>query len=267
MITRSIKESLSFAFSIKRIIPYFLFNIIIFSLILVILNNLSSFITSGQGFLRFLPSSVVYVPVFIILFLIELVIKGAIIDQAKFYPKRRSLLKSFSYSSSRFLTMLCVAILYAIILFIISSPPYIGPLLSLGVTLAFFFLYPTIIVDKNYCIDAFKKSFRTFLKYPLETFVTWIIASIISLVVVLIFALPLLLQLFSDFDSTFKTLEEINATMNVTIESIFPTFSTSLYRPEIFLSIIIFSLALSYVQVFYLGTQTRLYVNSRKIEI
>ena len=265
-ITKSVGEGFRFAISVKRIIPYLIIDlIIIFSLI----SFMKSFIGLTAG--RAVPFSLIlflgiYVILFIIIGLVNLWINGAIIDQARYYPRERSLGKSFEVSTSRYLTMLATAILSWIITSIVSYPPYIGFLLSFIVGLIFFYLYPAIIIDKKRCIDSFKKSFQTFMTFPLETFVTWILAMIISFIILGIFLLPLIFYFAVGFVSTFGTIGSTVDRTQIATE-IIPMIGRMLQSPYIIPYIFIFTVGLAFCSVFYTGTQSRLYVNFKKREM
>ena len=53
----------------------------------------------------------------------------------------------------------------------------------------------------------------------------------------------------------------------VLIKTIIPGISTSLSSPYFIPYFLVFSLAMAFNSVFYQGVQTRLYINSRKVEI
>ena len=266
MITKSLSEGFKFAFSIKRIIPYLVIYLIAFYALIDFVRRLSLLITETTGISSFLTAFGVYIPLFIIIALVQLWIKGAIIDQARFYQKKRKLSKSFEYAASRYLTMFCASILYGIIAFIVSLPRYLGGLFALVVSLVFFFLYPAIIIDKRKCTDAFKKSFWTFMHFPLETFVTWLLVMVIYSIITLIFALPAIFYLIGSITPP-EISENITITERTFAERVIPRLSASVSSAYFIPYLFIFSLALAFSSVFANGTQARLYINSRKLEI
>ena len=264
MISKSIGEGFKFAFSVKRVIPYIILDLIAFY---VIISFLSSFINmirlESFNILEFLFSFAILIPAFIIIALVQLWINGAMVDQAKYFPRKRPLTKSFEYSTSRYLTMFCALIIYGIIAWIFSMPRYIGSILIFALTLIFYYLYPVIIVDKKGCLDAFKRSYKTFIRYPLETFVTWLLSVIINLIIVGFFALPLIFLFLSNIVDVFLLMP---TTVDATIEpsnfvpGVLATVRSPLFVPYLFILIV----ALSFTKVFTLGVQTRLYINARK---
>lgn len=266
MISKSLSEGFKFAFSTRRILPYLVIYLIAFYALIDFVRRLSLLLTTSAGISTFFTAFGVYIPLFIIIALVQLWIKGAITDQARFYQKKRSLSKSFEYAASRYLTMFCASILYAIIAFIASLPRYLGGLFALAVSLIFFFLYPAVIIDKRKCIDAFKKSFWTFMHYPLETFVTWLLVMIIYSVIAFIFALPAIFYLVGSITPP-EISENVTITERTFAERIIPSLSASVSSAEFIPYLFIFCLALAFNSVFANGTQARLYINSRKVEI
>lgn len=265
-ITKSISEGFAFAISVKRIIPYLIIDLIIIFSLINVARNLMDLTTGKTGPFGFLLSLGILIPIFIIIGLVNIWINGAIIDQARYYPRKRSLGKSFEHSASRYLTILATSILAGIITAIVSSPPYIGSLLSFVVSLMFFYLYPAIIIDKKRCIDSFKKSFKTFIRFPLETFVTWLLVVIISLIIIGVFLLPLIFYFAMGFVSTFRAMgPTVNRTLIAT--EIIPRIESMIRSPYIIPYIFIFSVALAFCSVFCVGTQARLYMNFKKREV
>jgi len=263
-ITKSVSEGFGFAISVKRIIPYLIIDLIIIFSLINVARNLIDLTTSSASPFSFLLSIGILIPIFIIIGLLNIWINGAIIDQARYYPREKSLSKSFEYSASRYLTMLATAILAGIITAIAASPPYIGSLISFVVSLIFFYLYPAIIIDKKKCIDSFKKSFKTFMMFPLETFVTWVLIVIISFIILGVFLLPLIFYFAVEFVSILRTRPTVDRTLITT--KIIPRIGSMIRSPYIIPYIFIFSIGLAFCSVFYVGTQARLYMNFRKRE-
>lgn len=271
MITKSISEGFRFAFSVKRVIPYIILDLIIFYLLFIFFRSFIDMIRSENfNLVGIFTSLGLMVPAFIIISLVQLWISGAIIDQARYFPKEKPLTKSFGYSTSRYLPMFCALIIYSIIAFIISMPKYIGSILAFVLSLILYYLYPSIIVGRKRCIDAFKDSYRTFIRYPLETFVTWILQMIITLIIIGLFSLPLIFLFLGQVIDVF-----VKATINPTnisgpepfVNSLVPSMISAIRSPYFIPYLFILVVALSFTNVFNLGVQTRLYLNARKIEL
>ena len=267
MILRSINEGLKFAFSLKIILPYMALYLISFYILIGFFPNVINVISAGTGIYRLLFSLGIFLPILIIIGLIYLWIHGTVIDQARYYPKRKPLIKSFEYSTSRYLTMFCTLILFVIINGIISSPPYIGLFLSFILGLVLFFLFQAVIVDKKGCIESFKKSFNTFIRYPLETFVTWLLVLIISFIIVGIFASPLMFFVLGKLVSMPKLPTPVGVEPQTIIGNLLPAISDAVSSPYFIIYLLIVCFGLAYTDAFQIGTKTRLYINTRKIEI
>jgi len=272
MIAKSISEGFKFALSVKRVIPYIILDLIIFY---ILISFFSSFINmirvESFNVLEFLVSLGISIPAFIIISLVQLWINGATVDQAKYFPREKPLTMSFEYSTSRYLTMFCALIIYSVIACILSLPKYIGSILVFGLTLIFYYLYPAIIVDKKRCTDAFRKSYKIFKRYPLETFLTWLVSVIITFVIIGFFALPLIFLflgiIVSVFGATIPTAVGVDIEPRNLINSIMPGVFAAVRSPFFVPYLFILVVALSFTKVFNLGVQTRLYINARKMEI
>ncbi len=270
-IIKSISEGLRFSISFKRVIPYLIMDLITFYALIDFLGRVLSLILRRISVMSFLLSLGIYIPVFIIIALINLWINGAIIDQAKHYKRRRSLIKSFEYSTSRYLSLFCATVIYAIIVGIVSSPPYIGSLLAFIFSLIFFYIFPAIIVDRKGCIDSFRQSWKVFKSYPLETFVTYLLIMIVGLIIVGVFALPMVFYLIGSLIEPFQTMGTTlaNETMTRMLirTEIIPRVASSIRSPYFLPYFFIFCIGFAIQKVFSVGTQARLYINIKKREI
>jgi len=272
MISKSITQGFKFALSVKRVIPYIILDLIVFYILISFFSGFIGMIRSETfNVLRFLLSLGMFIPAFIIIGLVQLWINGAMIDQAKYFPRERPLTKSFTYSSSRYLTMFCALILYSVIAWILTLPKYIGSILVFALTLIFYYLYPAIIVRKRGCVDAFKESYKTFIRYPLETFVTWMLSVIITFMIVGLFALPLIFlflgHIVAVFGAMMPTAVGVEFEPRTLLGSVMPGILEAVRSPFFVPYLFILIVALSFTKVFILGVQTRLYINARKMEI
>jgi hypothetical protein len=175
---------------------------------------------------------------------------------------------SFKVSSSRYLSLLCATILLLIISVIVSIPQYIGFLLNILVALAFFFIIPAIIVDRTGCVKAFNRSYAVFRKFPLETFVTWMLVMVICGIVMLIFLTPLAVWGISKLVMIARSMIlEANETMDGTVlaRTIIPKIATVARSPLFIVFLFIFCVGLALCNVFVVGTRTRLYINAKRM--
>jgi len=265
VVIKSLTEGFKFAISLKRIIPYFILDLVVFSLIMSFFGRIMDIALGSIGFFGFFAYLGIYVIAFIIIGLIGIWVNAAMIDQAK-YPRKKPLLKSFEYSTSKFLTMIATVILYAVIAVIVSLPPYIGGLLGFLYSLVFFYIYQAIIIDGKSVIDSFKQSWNVFKRYPLETFVTWLLVMIICLIIIGIFLTPIIFYLIGSLIGSLKTLETTNATITREIirTKIMPMIISVIYTPYFVPYLIIACIGFSFQTLFFIGTQSRLYINLKK---
>lgn len=271
MISKSITEGFKFALSVKRVILYIIVDLIVFYILISFFSGLLGMIRSESfSVLRFLLSLGLFVPAFIIIGLVQVWINGAMIDQAKYFPRERPLKKSFEYSISRYWSMLGALVIYAVINSLLSMPKYIGTILVLGFSLIMYYLYPVIIVGKKRCVDAFKKSYKIFMRYPLETFITWLLQGIISLIVIVVFALPLILLFLGNIVDIFvEAIPVVNGDVGseAFIKSFMPGVLAAVRSPFFVPYLFVLVVGLSFTKVFNLGVQTRLYINARKMAL
>jgi hypothetical protein len=70
--------------------------------------------------------------------------------------------------------------------------PFIGFVLTIIAGLIFFFIYQEVAVGKSSFANALRNSYRIFMNNKLDTLLTFIIAGIFALIIILIFAIPLI---------------------------------------------------------------------------
>ena len=107
MISKSITEGFKFALSVKRVIPYIILDLIIFYILFYFFSSFINIIRFETfDVFSFLLSMGLFIPAFIIIGLIQLWINGAIMDQAKYFPREKSSLQweGFSLNSGNSLT-------------------------------------------------------------------------------------------------------------------------------------------------------------------
>ena len=265
-ILKSISEGFKLAISAKRIIPFLIINLIVFYSLTIFLGQIISFATLSGNPLALLSSLGMYIILFIIMALIDLWITGAITHQAK-YPNK-SLMDSFRYSTSKYLVIFASTILVGIIAVILSLPQYIGWLLALIWTLIIFYLYPAIIIGGKGAIGSFKETWNVFKKFPLETFVTWLLIGIISIIIVAVFTVPMIFYLIGSILSLLPMDESIyvnnTLTRNLVKTEILPKLIDAVKSPIFFVYFFIFCLGMSLQKVFSVCTKARLYINLKK---
>lgn len=270
MILKSVNEGIKFAFSLKVIVPYLIINMVIFYALIQFFIGIVDFIPIEQNTLieqnayKVIYLMGIFFIVLIIIGFAYILVNGAVIDQAKYYLKKRSLAMSLEYAKSRYLTLLCTSILFGVTIAIASAIPYIGSLLSIAIGLLLFYLYQPIIVNKTGCIDSFKESINVFSRYPMETFVTWLLTIVISLIVIFVFASPMLIFAISRLGDISKFINPAVVEPQAMVENLLPIISDIVRSPYFIVYLFILSFGLAYASAFQVGTRTRLYINVRK---
>ncbi|MEK6887881.1 MAG: hypothetical protein AABX14_02960, partial [Candidatus Aenigmatarchaeota archaeon] len=107
------------------------------------------------------------------------------------YANQKSLGKSASFAKSRYLRFLGVVIVTGVITTIVSMVPFIGIVFSIIAGLVFFFVHQEVAVSDNGISKSLTNSYRLFRKNILGVIITFILAAILSVVIVLIFAIPI----------------------------------------------------------------------------
>ena len=105
--------------------------------------------------------------------------------------------KSWSVSYHKYLSILGVPAVTGVIAFIVAVVPYVGWLLSIFVGIALFFSLQSVIVKGNSFVKALEDSWHIFRRQPFKVFVMWISVSAIALLILGIFAIPLLALIFN----------------------------------------------------------------------
>jgi hypothetical protein len=108
------------------------------------------------------------------------------------YANRKSLGQSADFAKKVYLKYIAVFIAMAIITSIASSVPIVGMIVSIVIGLLFFFVYTEVAVSNSKFFDSFSNSYKLFNKNKLDVLVTFLLSGILSFVIVLIFAIPLI---------------------------------------------------------------------------
>jgi MFS family permease len=125
--------------------------------------------------------------------IVRLWIIGSLIHQSN---KPREIEKGFRLSLSRLHRIIAVMILVAIISTIVGMVPFVGWLFALIVSWVFFFVFQGIILDNLGIISTMKNSLHMFQKKPFDVFIAWLLITLVSLAIVLAFALPFMGMFF-----------------------------------------------------------------------
>jgi hypothetical protein len=198
----ALSKGLRFGIDPKRWLPFFILDTCFFGvLIMLALSNLEMLAsamtvmsTSPSAFIPVLGIGAVFIFVFIVWNVLKLWVTGAVIHQS---VKEKEIVKSFRYCCSRYLHLIVVTIVAALLSSLLGMIPFIGPILSIIIGLVFFFAMQEVIVGKKDFMKAIEGSWKMFQRRPVRVFVMWLVVAAIGGIIVLIFALPLLVMALS----------------------------------------------------------------------
>jgi hypothetical protein len=188
-----LRDALKFSVRPKRFLPFLISDAIAVSFILIILgNNLAAI--SVALYTNEFPEQLIYpmalgVLLAVLWSLVNIWITGSVIHQSW---KNAEFRKSWGIALRRFPSMFMALLVVGIISFSFSMIPYIGSILSMIVSIAFLFTNQFVMVGGKGFWGAIVGSGKTFRRKPLAVFVSWLIPGVISIMLLLLFMLPLL---------------------------------------------------------------------------
>jgi len=259
---KPIKKGILFALTPKRLLPMLALDIFFFALFIIfVFSNLPNFI-SALLVVVVDPTSAsaligdILFPIFLFLFLLvvwgllRLMITGVMIHQSY---RETTYRKSFNLVINRYPSLLLASIMITIVTGILNVIPYVGGILSLIAGIAFFFYMQFVILEKTGGIEALESSFSYFRRTPLEIFFMWILITLISLMIGLLFSIPLFLMIWPSISSLFA--QSMNS--NIVMASIILVLLKNSYILAIGGSLSAVGLSVS--TVFSLKSQTEYY--------
>lgn len=259
----ALKKSLGFCLHPKRWLPFFILDVAFFSVTLaVIMANVPFFLyflagledTALMGPAMNLFFSVI--GLFVIWVLLGIWIGGAVIHQSN---KEHEFKKSWAVSFHKYLSMLGVSALTAVIAFLVSVVPYVGWLVSIVVGIALFFGLQSVIVKGNGFIKAIEDSWHIFKRQPFKVFVMWISVSAITLLILGIFAIPLLAMIFGIIVQAAAGGGVISTAMFMNL-----IFAIENQLTMLVVSIVVFLIGFAIARTFSLKAQTEFYNQIKK---
>ncbi len=190
----------------KRILPFFVVNLVYLIAILSFFNVAMTFIESAvmktlsMGMvLGILPYALAFIVLFVVMYFVLLYVQASIIDNARNYWKNKEVKFSASMRNIRpsYISYIGVQILVGIIAFVATSIPLFGGILALIVSWLFVVAGPSVIVSKKSAADALRDSYDIFMRNKWQTFLFWLALVILSGIFALIALLPVLFVVLS----------------------------------------------------------------------
>ncbi len=258
----ALSKALKFCIQPKRWLPFFILDLAFFLLVAwFVLSNLSVVIsvmlavsTSPLEIISVLGYVAILAVGFIIWGLLRLWIQGAVVHQSY---KEKEIKKSFRIACQRYLSLLGVMIIVTIVSAGVNFVPWIGWILSIIVTLIFFFVFQSVIVGRLRFEKALVDSYNMFRKKPLSVFLAWLVTAIIATVITCIFAIPSIMMIWNAIVPYLSQLTTTTAAASVLF--VLLTNSTILIAGGI-----VFLIGIAISTAFSLKAQTEFYIQLRK---
>ena len=259
---KALERSLKFSLDPKRWLPFFILDFAFFSLMLFLaitgMPGLVSILLSGTlnpavigSFIWIFLGGLL---LFAIWMLIRLWVTGAVIHQSYREKETR---KSWHVSCNRYLSLLLASVIMGVISSVLSAVPFIGWILGIIASIAFFFALPAIIVKKRGFWKGICESCRIFRAKPLRVLLIWLLTSVIAILIVLAFSLPSLALLWG---LIFANIAEISGSV-VMARMLFFLLSN---MGHLLLVAGIFIIGTSISTTFVLKASTEFYLQCRK---
>lgn len=258
-----LKKAFRFCLEPKRWLPFFIVDLAFLSVAISIIMANSLFflyIIAGMQDISLLEGAGTFFLEIIVLFiawvLVGIWISGAVIHQSY---KEKEFGKSWTISRKKYLSLLGVTAVTAIVAFFTGMVPYVGWVISILIGIIFFFGLQSVIVKGNGFVKALKDSWKIFRNQPFKVFLMWIVIAALALLIIAVFAIPLLALLYNiikDFTASGG---------NITTETIMNlVYTIENQLPLLVVSGIIFVLGLAISRAFSIKAQTEYYLQLKK---
>ena len=264
----ALKSGLKFCIQPKRWLPFFITDLAFASVgLIVLLSNIDSllyFLSGLENPVYMGPALGIFlslIGLFAGWVLINIWINGAVIHQSL---KEKEFDKSWRVSKSKYLSLLAVGVITTFISIcgniIFGAIPYAGGALtivfSILVAIIFFFPYQSVIVKGNGFYKALEDSVKIFKRMPFTISVAWLMITVISFILALAFAIPLLALVLRTFLEA-----SAGGTVSAAMSMI---FSIQADLTMFIVAGIIFLLGMAIVRAFSLKAQTEFYLQIKK---
>jgi len=258
MIGKSIVEGFRFAFSFKRILPYMALNFLLIFVVCDMLGRVGSLLTlSNDAIQSIAPFFGFYIFSFVLYLVLQPLFLGALLHQAKQFPKEKPIGDSFKFSFSVYLKTVVVFLILFCMFVLIGYVPYLWILFDPLFALASFYVFPAAIADNRGIRDSLKKSFEIFKKHSLQTFAVYLLIFLISSILIISSFIPIVFWLAGNMFSLISqgVKNEI---------ALVQSFAQLLVSPTIIPLEIIPAFLLAFSSVMSIGIKARLYFNLKK---
>jgi hypothetical protein len=261
MVGQSIAEGFKFAFSLKRITPYIILNFFLFYIIVDMFGRVGAVREmSSETVSSLAPIFGFYLFVFVLFLVLQPLFLGAMLHQARYFPKELPLKESFRFSLSAYFKTLFTLLIIFIINSFAGFIPYLWPFFLLLLATAFFYVLPAAIADKRKILDSFRRSITIFRKHPFQTFAVYILVLLVGAILVMTSFIPMVYWLAGNIFNLTSQGAEDRATLILHLSQL-------LISPSIIPFELIPAISSAFVSVMSIGVQTRLYFKLKKRKV
>lgn len=152
---------------------------------------------------------VLLVFVTIAVFLLDVYVRGIIIDNAKAFYNGKGLSLSGSRKAfrGRYLSLLGAIIIVKIISTGLSAIPFVGWLFMIVITWVFLVVLQSVVVSRKNTVDSIKDSYNVFMSRKLDTVLFWVLLAIVSFALFIVAMIPLLVAAWPVIAAILSNLE------------------------------------------------------------
>jgi hypothetical protein len=187
----AVKKSFKFSFHPKRWIPFFIIDAAALFMFLMILGGSVSIFS-----ITTIDTATFVMPVLsvgIIWALVSLYVTGAIVHQSW---KEKEFKASWNAAWRRYPSLLVTMIITGIVAFVAANIPYVDWFLAAVVAMAFLLVDQFIMVGGQGFSKAISSSLKTFRYKILKVFTAWILSTLLIMIIIAPFTLPLVIAYF-----------------------------------------------------------------------
>ncbi|MFO7872310.1 MAG: hypothetical protein R6U26_01555 [Candidatus Undinarchaeales archaeon] len=190
---KAIKKAFDFALDKKKIGILYITYLTLISLFGIPLYKITTMESAGTSIMQ-AGSMVGLMFISILIFaLVSLLIQLMLIGT---YYHKTSFLESFDKIKKYYWRALAVYIVISLISGIAGSIPLIGIVLSLIASMIFLFAMQFILIDKKKFDETIKNSWHLFRTNTLDVFITWLVYSVIAVIIIGLTLVPLIAGIF-----------------------------------------------------------------------
>ncbi len=194
----AISKGLRFGVNPKRWLQFFILDLIFLgigaSIILPNIQNMGTLIAGTQdvtNMFQLAGMAVSVLAIVIVWVLVRIWFAGAMIHQSN--KEKDKIGDSYRISCRKYPSLFMATLIVSIIGVVVGMIPYyVGLILSIIVSWLFFFILQGVIVSKLGFSKTIGNSYKIFRGKPLKVFLAWLLITIITTVIYLIFTLPIM---------------------------------------------------------------------------